>query len=58
MLGGGDKGAAGALVRKESVAALKAAVDSGFPRRHAELRDKYALHDCAIVAGVKTLEGL
>ncbi len=58
MLGGGDKGAAGALVRKESIAALKAAVDADFPRRHPELRDKYAVHDCAMVAGVKTLEGL
>jgi galactokinase len=58
MLGGGDKGAAGALVRSESVAALKAAVDADFPRRYPELADKYAAHVCTTVAGVKTLEGL
>jgi galactokinase len=58
MLGGGDKGAAGALVRTESVTALKAAVDAGFPRRHPELGDKCAVHACAMVAGVKVLEGL
>ncbi len=58
MLGGGDKGAAGALVRAESVAALKAAVDADYPRRYPELADKYAVHACAMVAGVKVLEGL
>jgi galactokinase len=58
MLGGGDKGAAGALVRTASVAALKAAVDANFPLRHPELRDKYAVHTCTMVAGVKVLEGL
>jgi galactokinase len=58
MLGGGDKGAAGALVRAESVAALKAAVDAGYPRRYPELADKYAVHACKMVAGVKVMEGL
>ena len=58
MLGGGDKGAAGALVRTESVAALKTAVDDGFPLQYPELADKYAVHTCTMVAGVKTLEGL
>jgi galactokinase len=33
MLGGGDKGAAGAIVRAESVAALQAAVDESYPQR-------------------------
>jgi hypothetical protein len=58
MLGGGDKGASGALVRAESVAALKTAVDAGYPCRHPELTDKYAVHVCKMVAGVKVLEGL
>ena len=58
MLGGGDKGAAGALVRAESVAALKTAVDASYPRRYPELADKYAVHTCTMVAGVKALEGL
>jgi galactokinase len=58
MLGGGDKGAAGALVRAENVAVLKAAVDDGYPRHYPELADKYAVHVCNMVAGVKVLEGL
>jgi galactokinase len=58
MLGGGDKGAAGALVRAESVAALKAAVAAGYPRRYPDLADKYAVHACKMVAGVKVLGGL
>ena len=58
MLGGGDKGAAGAIVRAESVAALQAAVDEGYPQRYPGLADKYAVHVCKIVAGVKVLPGL
>jgi galactokinase len=57
MLGGGDKGAAGVLVCAESVAALKTAVDAIYPRRYPELANKYAVHACAMVAGVKVLEG-
>jgi galactokinase len=52
MLGGGDKGAAGALVRAESVDALKAAVDTQYPRRWPHLADKYAVHVCNLVDGV------
>ena len=58
MLGGGDKGAAGALVRAESVAALQAAVDAGYPLRYPELANKYAVHACNMVAGVKVMGGL
>ena len=58
MLGGGDKGAAGAIVRAESIAALQAAVDEGYPRRYPGLADKYAVHVCKMVAGVKALQGL
>ncbi len=52
MLGGGDKGAAGALVRAESVEALKIAVDTQYPRRYPHLADKYAVHACNLVDGV------
>jgi galactokinase len=52
MLGGGDKGAAGALVRVGSVDALKAAVDAQYPRRWPHLADKYAVHVCNLVDGV------
>lgn len=58
MLGGGDKGAAGALVRAESIDALKAAVDMEYPRRYPSLADKYAVHVCKMVDGVTVLPGL
>lgn len=57
MLGGGDKGAAGALVRGESVEALRQAVDAGFPRSHPELKKRYAVHVCNVVDGVKVYDG-
>ncbi|HUJ70770.1 MAG TPA: hypothetical protein VLZ30_00905 [Verrucomicrobiae bacterium] len=58
MLGGGDKGAAGALVRSEGVEALKVAVDKEYPRRYPDLADKYAVHVCTMVDGVAVLPGL
>ncbi len=58
MLGGGDKGASGALVRAESVKALKEAVDTGYPRSRPDFADKYAVHICKVVDGVKVFEGL
>jgi len=56
MLGGGDKGAAGALVDTDSVAALKQAVDTTYPHTYPSLSDKYALHVCKLVDGVQFLE--
>jgi len=58
MLGGGDKGAAGALVRPEALAALKTAVDENYPLRYPDLADKYAMHICNTVDGVAVLKGL
>ena len=55
MLGGGDKGASGALVRADSVDAVKAAVDSEYPKRQGDYADKYAVHVCRIVDGIKVL---
>ena len=55
MLGGGDKGASGALVRADSIDAVKTAVDSEYPKRQPEYVDKYALHVCRIVDGIKVL---
>jgi galactokinase len=57
MLGGGDKGAAGALVRADSVDALKSAVDAQYPRRWPHLADKYAVHVCNLVDGVTVSKG-
>ena len=56
MLGGGDKGAAGALVRADSVDALRQAVDVAYPRSHPDFADSYAVHVCRVVDGVKVLE--
>ena len=57
MLGGGDKGAAGALVRADSVEALQTAVRNGYPRSHPAFADDYAVHVCKVVDGITTLEG-
>lgn len=58
MLGGGDKGASGALVKAEAVDAVKAAVATGYPRSRPDLADKYAVHVCKVVDGVKVFENL
>ncbi len=56
MLGGGDKGAAGALVRAESVEAVKTAVDAAYPRSRPAYKDKYAVHVCKVVDGVRVYD--
>jgi galactokinase len=58
MLGGGDKGASGALVRAESIEAVKQAVDTAYPRSMPEFADKYTVHVCKVVDGVRLYEGL
>jgi galactokinase len=56
MLGGGDKGAAGAIVRAESVDALRAAIETGYPRSHPAFAEAFAVHVCSVVDGMTTLE--
>jgi len=58
MLGGGDKGAAGAIVRADSVDALKKAIDTEYPCKWPELAEKYAVRICKVVDGVKLFTGL
>lgn len=58
MLGGGDKGASGALVRAECIEAVKQAVETAYPRSRPEFADKYAAHVCKVVDGIKLYEGL
>jgi len=53
MLGGGDKGASGALVRAEAVEAVKKAVDAAYPRSRPAYKEKYAAHVCKVVDGVR-----
>ena len=57
MLGGGDKGASGALVRPESVDALRKAVETGYPRSHPAFAENFAIHSCKFVDGVADLPG-
>ena len=56
MLGGGDKGAAGAFVKAGSVDELRKAVDLAYPRACPEFAEKYAVHVCKVVDGVKVFE--
>ncbi|MHC4951809.1 MAG: galactokinase [Planctomycetota bacterium] len=56
MLGGGDKGAAGCLVLAEDADAVKAAVDSAYPRSRPDFADKYAVHTCKVVDGIVLFE--
>jgi len=58
MLGGGDKGASGALVRAECVEAVKESVNTAYPQSRPEFADKYAVHVCKVVDGVRLYEGL
>ena len=58
MLGGGDKGAAGALVKAESVKALEDAVAADYGKRCPQYAEKYAVHTCKVVDGVKVYKGL
>jgi len=56
MLGGGDKGAAGAVVSADSVDKLKAAVDTAYPVSRPDFADKYAVHICKVVDGIRLYE--
>ena len=55
MLGGGDKGAAGAIVRADAVEALKAAVARAYPLAHPLY--ECAVHEVRVTTGVATFEG-
>ncbi len=56
MLGGGDKGASGAIVKAESVDKLKKAVETGYPRSRPDYADKFAVHICKVVDGIKVFD--
>ncbi len=55
MLGGGDKGASGALVLAESVEAVRAAIATAYPRSHPEFAPCHAVHACRMVDGITSL---
>jgi len=56
MLGGGDKGASGALVKAASVKALQKAVETGYPRSYPVYKEKFAVHICKVVDGIKVFD--
>jgi galactokinase len=58
MLGGGDKGASGALVLADSADALNQAVAKEYELKHPDFTDKWAVHSCKVVDGVKVLDGV
>jgi galactokinase len=58
MLGGGDKGASGALVLAEGVEAVRKAVETAYPRSRPDFADKFAMHTCKVVDGVKVFQGV
>lgn len=58
MLGGGDKGAAGAIVRAEAVEPLQQAVATGYPRSHPDYGGKFAVHICTVTDGIKVFDDL
>jgi galactokinase len=58
MLGGGDKGAAGAIVVANSVDALKQAVDTAYPLSRPAYADAYAVHICKAVDGITVYNGI
>ncbi len=52
MLGGGDKGASGAIIRPEALEPLSEAVTRAYPQAHPEFADEYAMHSCRMVDGI------
>jgi galactokinase len=56
MLGGGDKGASGALVKADSADALRAAIEKDYPAKQPEYADKFAMHVCKVVDGIKVMD--
>ena len=58
MLGGGDKGAVGALVTADSVDTLTDAVNTSYPRKYPQYSERCAVHTCKSVDGVTVYEDL
>ncbi|MDB2506157.1 hypothetical protein N9X20_01280 [Opitutales bacterium] len=54
MLGGGDKGASGALIKADTFDALKATVEAAYPICHPAFADEFAIHSCRTVDGITT----
>ncbi len=57
MLGGGEKGAAGAIMEAAAVPAVRDAVAARYPVRFPSLATRWAVHELSIADGVSVLEG-
>ncbi|MFH2002340.1 MAG: hypothetical protein ABIK28_21895 [Planctomycetota bacterium] len=57
MLGGGDKGAAGAIVLSGSLETLEKTIRQGYPRSHPGYADCFAVHALRSVQGIMRLKG-
>jgi len=58
MLGGGDKGASGAILHPDSERALREAVNVGYKRSYPGMADKCAVHVVRVCKGITVLDGL
>jgi len=58
MLGGGDKGASGALVWSDAVHRLQVAIELGYKASRPQYADKCAFHVCKAVDGIKIFENV
>ena len=58
MLGGGDKGASGAIVLAHAVEHLQSVIETEYPKRYPDLAEKIAMHACNIVDGITCFAGL
>jgi len=58
MLGGGDKGASGAITKSGCEDALRIAVNTAYPRSFPHLKDKFKVHICKMAQGIKVIDGL
>jgi len=58
MLGGGDKGASGAIVLAEAVEPLRRAVAERYPQAHPTFADAWAVHELETADGISLLPGI
>jgi galactokinase len=58
MLGGGDKGAAGAIVRAHAVQTLAQAIQELYPKRHPEYRNLFSVSELKMADGVTVFRDL
>jgi galactokinase len=58
MLGGGDKGAAGAIAEPSAVERLKQAIEMHYPKRHPAYRDRFSVSELTMADGIAVFRDL